>query len=653
MPTDSESRDRFKFEAGQNRKAVAQHLRALADGLDKGQVSLEGKGGQISLEPADDVELRVEGKRESERSRLSVKINWSHRGSGSNNHNADPGILRVESGRTPSIAVDSYEGIARHFQMLVLQVTKQLERTEALVQSADTTLIKSIQDSDDYIDVLKSQIESGCFAYISRRREPDEKIVDFLRAVTVITSNLERIADFSANIAAQLGHLSDPAILEQFDCRAYFAALGEGVDYVNEALFQLDTSLAVRVCQIEARLDRLYHEDVKRIIERIRGLDQPHDLITAMFILHYMERMGDALLNIGEAVLFAVLGERLKIRQYHELEEALASVPQTEQSIDDVEIESIWGTRSGVRIGTVEDQEGEDADRKLLFKEGNTEKLERERDSLQRWAKIAPDVVPQIVSFKTGERGSMMLLEYIPGRTVQRIALESDETRLDQVLVCMERTLRRIWDDTLQREPVQGTFLHQLMARLEDVYRTHPRLRDKPVTVRGQSLPPLNELMERGLPLDAAVPAPFKAFMHGDFNLDNVLYDDTSDTIHFVDVHRSDYMDYVQDVSVFLVSGFRVPVFDDKARHNLEFLSYGFLEFARSFASEKDDATFDARLALGLVRSFITSTRFELNADFAHTMYGRGVWLLHEVIAAAGQPWEAFRLPDHVLRLNS
>jgi hypothetical protein len=74
-----------------------------------------------------------------------------------------------------------------------------------------------------------------------------------------------------------------------------------------------------------------------------------------------------------------------------------------------------------------------------------------------------------------------------------------------------------------------------------------------------------------------------------------------------------------------------------------------FFEFSKQFAEEFDDATFEARLAFGLARSFFSSTRFELNRKFARKMHLLSVYLFQKLRAHQGQPWEDFELPGETL----
>ncbi|MFW5735659.1 MAG: phosphate uptake regulator PhoU, partial [Oceanidesulfovibrio sp.] len=71
--------------------------------------------------------------------------------------------------------------------------------------------------------------------------------------------------------------------------------------------------------------------------------------------------------------------------------------------------------------------------------------------------------------------------------------------------------------------------------------------------------------------------------------------------------------------------------------------------FAKDYGVEHGDTAFDARLALGLARSFITSTRFELNPRFAKDMFLRGVYLLEKILDHRGKPWDDFVLSEDAL----
>jgi hypothetical protein len=104
-------------------------------------------------------------------------------------------------------------------------------------------------------------------------------------------------------------------------------------------------------------------------------------------------------------------------------------------------------------------------------------------------------------------------------------------------------------------------------------------------------------------------------------------------------------MDYVQDVSVFMVSNYRLQVFDVPLRARILMLTRAFYRFAADFARKAGDPTFELRLALGLARSFATSTRFILDKSLSRAMFLRSRYLLEQVLAADLKEPSLFRVP--------
>ena len=139
--------------------------------------------------------------------------------------------------------------------------------------------------------------------------------------------------------------------------------------------------------------------------------------------------------------------------------------------------------------------------------------------------------------------------------------------------------------------------------------------------------------------------------IHGDFNVNNILYDHSSQRIHFIDLYRSRDFDYVKDASVFLISNFRMPIFDPVLRDRLNHVIKNVFEFAHEFSVHHNDTTFDIRMAFALARSFFTSARFELNGSFAKEMVLRSHFLMEKILSHDGNSWETFELPLIILFL--
>jgi len=270
----------------------------------------------------------------------------------------------------------------------------------------------------------------------------------------------------------------------------------------------------------------------------------------------------------------------------------------------------------------------------LILKEGPAKKLSKERDNLTLWHDVMPGLTPKIHSFSAEGAKASLLLEHLPGETFEAMLRERPWHEVLHALTAIQEKLVQIWTRSQSGERVAPRFLRQLSSRFTDVAAAHPELcprdaRNDPEA--GASFPhPIEQL----LPYDERVEAPFSVFIHGDFNIDNVLYDLHSGEVRFIDVHRSMMMDYVQDVSVFLVSLFRMQSLTAPARRRVHATMSSFFSFASAHAQRAHDTSFHRRLALGLARSFATSTRFVLDRELARSMFSRSRYILARLAEA-------------------
>jgi hypothetical protein len=92
-------------------------------------------------------------------------------------------------------------------------------------------------------------------------------------------------------------------------------------------------------------------------------------------------------------------------------------------------------------------------------------------------------------------------------------------------------------------------------------------------------------------------------------------------------------------------SNYRLQIFDEPMRRRIKKQKRGFYRLASSFAKNSGDQTFELRLALGLARSFATSTRFILDKSLARAMFLRSRYLLEQVLAADLNEPALFRVP--------
>ncbi|MDP3427819.1 MAG: PhoU domain-containing protein, partial [Humidesulfovibrio sp.] len=289
--------------------------------------------------------------------------------------------------------------LEENFRFLVLEVTSQVSETRAFLLAPSHEGYDKVVSRDDYIDNLKNLVEEKCFSKIHNEPGLSKRDIDRIRGLQIISGNLERIADYCVNIAGQVRYLHDKNLLARRDPGPLFDIIQESLSRILDVRSRAEVAGALGICRAEFELDRLYKEAFDHFMNDLRRGREVENSITAIFIFRYLERIGDSLLNIGEALLFSVIGEKIKIEQFQALQQNL-SQSGFEGDVGDIDFRSIWGTRSGCRIGRVTSRDAApDPAQSGIFKEGNLKKMRRERENIEFWAKVSPGTGPRIFSY--------------------------------------------------------------------------------------------------------------------------------------------------------------------------------------------------------------------------------------------------------------
>jgi aminoglycoside phosphotransferase len=415
---------------------------------------------------------------------------------------------------------------------------------------------------------------------------------------------------------------------------------------VDVALNKGDTQLALKIGRIEKKLDCTYTKLLKKHTRDLKLKKKKHteDLVAALFVAHSIEQMGDVLLNISEAIISASLGQPFSTERYHSLQasvEQLAGVDNDSQLV----LESVAQTKSGSGISGLSATDRKGKEHLAIFKDGQKRKVKEERQGVESWHEIYPGLAPKILSYHKQGQSAALLIEHLAGLTFEQILLHESPKLLNQTMKHLQKTLKSVWNGTRTKKSVSASYMEQLEKRLHDVYALHPEFMQSDSQICGTPVPSFDTLLTQARKYESGLKAPFSVYIHGDFNVDNIIYDPLERKINFIDLHRSDYMDYVQDISVFLVSNYRLRVVDPEIRRRIGNLSKSFYDFAATYAGKTGDSTFELRLALGLARSFATSTRFVVDETLASAMWLRARYLLKLVLATRPKQAKHFRLP--------
>ncbi len=180
----------------------------------------------------------------------------------------------------------------------------------------DTDAAQRVIDRDDAINQEEVEIEDECLKILALH-QPVAVDLRFVVTVLKVNTDLERIADFSVNVAKRARRLAG---LPRITLPKELVVIAEkAMSMVNSALdclVEQDADLAREVCLADDEVDDLQRK-LHDIVEReIRA--NPESISQWMQVfstIRYFERMGDLATNIAEDVIYLVEGEVIRHKE--------------------------------------------------------------------------------------------------------------------------------------------------------------------------------------------------------------------------------------------------------------------------------------------------------------------------------------------------
>jgi len=530
-----------------------------------------------------------------------------------------------------------------NLQFLIAEVVSQISTLRDYFETSSATSAQRILDRGGYAHNLKMRIHNSCMKLMSKSKGSNTD-TSSLRALESIASELDHMTAFCRDCVEQMSKACETKCFRTRDFESLLSRIIKGIGRIERAICKSDTQLALKIGQVKPGLDITYLKIQKKYTTRLRRKKQTEAFVSVLLVAHNIQQMGDALLNISQSIISANLGQTMNIDRYHSLR---ASVEQldSEEKFSDIVVEQIAETRSGSAISSISTADQDENSKMAIFKDGIKSKLREEREGLDSWHEIFPGLAPRVLSYHKRGQSAALLIEHLAGLTFEQILLREPRPLLQETLGELNSTLTSVWKETKSKNRVSAEYIAQLSKRLDEVYSIHPEFRRMKTRICGHTVPAFDTLLNRAKSFESGISAPFSVYIHGDFNVDNIIYDPVEKKINFIDLHRSRHMDYVQDVSVFMVSMYRLQVLDAPIRRRIMDMALDFYAFAAAYAKQSKDDTFELRLALGLARSFATSTRFLLDKSLARTMFLRARYLIERALEADPKRPKSFKVP--------
>lgn len=179
------------------------------------------------------------------------------------------------------------------------------------LETRDEELAEKVRAGDKTIDALEDMINESA-ARVIALRAPTAIDLRLILSVIKISANLERIGDYSKNMAKRTGLLStmppvnDSAGAIRRMARTVESMLKDALD----AYIQRDADLALDVIARDEDVDQMYNALFREFLTFM--MEDPRNITACMhlhFIAKNVERMGDHVTSIAEQVVYLVTGQ--------------------------------------------------------------------------------------------------------------------------------------------------------------------------------------------------------------------------------------------------------------------------------------------------------------------------------------------------------
>ncbi|MCU7835874.1 MAG: aminoglycoside phosphotransferase family protein [gamma proteobacterium symbiont of Taylorina sp.] len=547
-----------------------------------------------------------------------------------------------------------FSEVNENLRFLISEVTLQVSNLQLYLKNPSDIVAKHILDRSGYFYNLKIRIQNTCNHIIANDKEPPH-INRKLKALDSIATNLAEIADLCGNCVSNIESANQ---IKQFYSKKYDEMLEEVKNQISKievSIYDDNTQIALKIGQINSKFRKINQKQQKQYIKKLSQKKSVKKLITFINVMNTLTQMGKALLDISEIIISSNLGKSVSTQRYNSLNNSIQKwwgVP-----MDQVSIETVAETRSGSGISGISADKNKDKQKTkkdvnkadgydAIFKEGERKKLKEEKDKVESWHEIYPGLAPKIIDYQKQGKSASILIEHLPGYTYEKILLTQSNTLLKQSRKQLFKTLKNIWKETYTKKRICAGYIQQLNKRLDAVYSIHPEFMQLNSSICGYPVANFKTLMTKAVVFEEKhARAAFSVYIHGDLNVDNIIYDSLEKKINLIDLHRSQYMDYIQDISVFMVSNYRLQVLDRPLRRRILETALMFYYCTQKYAHKMNDKNFEIRLALGLARSFATSTRFILDKTLAQSMFIRSRYLIESVLQTPVNQLSNYQLP--------
>ncbi|MBR9805378.1 phosphate signaling complex protein PhoU [bacterium] len=193
-------------------------------------------------------------------------------------------------------------------------VEKQVADGVQALLEVDSVLAQHVISTDERINDMEVDIDEQC-AQILARRQPAARDLRLVLSVIKTTTDLERIGDEADKLAKLAISLSEQGRAPRgyVEIRHIGEHVGRMVREALDAFVRQDIELALKVAQEDKAVDREYRSATRELVTFM--MEDPRSIsrvMSIMWSLRALERVGDHARNIAEHVIYLVKGSDVR-----------------------------------------------------------------------------------------------------------------------------------------------------------------------------------------------------------------------------------------------------------------------------------------------------------------------------------------------------
>ena len=202
------------------------------------------------------------------------------------------------------------EEVRRNLLAMGGLVEKQVNDAVNALIDADSGLAQQVRAVDAQINQMERSIDEECVRILARR-QPAASDLRLIISISKSVIDLERIGDEATKIAKRAIELCEDGEAPKgyVEIRHIGEQVRKMVQQALDAFARYDADLALAVAQYDKTVDREYKSALRELVTYM--MEDPRSIsrvLSVIWALRSLERIGDHARNIAELVIYLVRG---------------------------------------------------------------------------------------------------------------------------------------------------------------------------------------------------------------------------------------------------------------------------------------------------------------------------------------------------------